>query len=291
MGFNSHDQVIDRITNAAQTWFSLMYKTTGAGAYTAGRWYSFFTLNGNPIAGAFGGTALQFQQLNDASNGALWHGGNVNPMTKHLMVQSLLSAIATAVPGYALLVDLLGFYPQINLNSNAVQVLTNPVGIQRYVNGSGVMAFLEVTTALGATASNIPAGANGLLYTDNAGNAGNQSPVAVPMTASQIINGLAAAPPAFPFLPLAAGDTGIRSVQQIQFSAAMGAGVGSLVLCRPLAGIPIGQAGLATERDLVFQLPSLPQIQDGACLGILFMPGAATAAGTPFMIPQTFAWN
>ena len=35
-----------------------------------------------------------------------------------------------------------------------------------------------------------------------------------------------------------------------------------------------------SERDLMYQLPSLPQVQDGAYLGWLYYAGAATAAST-----------
>lgn len=36
------------------------------------------------------------------------------------------------------------------------------------------------------------------------------------------------------------------------------------------------------ERDLLNQLPSLPKIDDGACLVWLYMSGAATAGSTQF---------
>jgi hypothetical protein len=71
---------------------------------------------------------------------------------------------------------------------------------------------------------------------------------------------------------LATGDNGIRSVQSITLSAASGTALTfyDLILCKVIAQIPITTAGVAGERDLVNQLPSMPQIQDGACLGWLY---------------------
>ena len=37
-----------------------------------------------------------------------------------------------------------------------------------------------------------------------------------------------------------------------------------------------------TEKDLLNQIPSLPQVKDGACLVWLWGAGAATAASTTF---------
>jgi hypothetical protein len=78
----------------------------------------------------------------------------------------------------------------------------------------------------------------------------------------------------------ASGDTGIRSVQTLTLSAASLAGTAALCLYKPLAVLPITTLGVCAERDLMNQLPSLPQIQDGACLTWLYFTGAATAAST-----------
>jgi hypothetical protein len=65
----------------------------------------------------------------------------------------------------------------------------------------------------------------------------------------------------------------------------------ALVLCKPLATIPIVTAGVAGERNLVMQMPSLPQIQDGACLAWLYFAGANTAASSQIMGSVDFAWG
>jgi hypothetical protein len=51
-------------------------------------------------------------------------------------------------------------------------------------------------------------------------------------------------------------------VASVTFSAA-NTGTGALCLARPLAQITLSVAGLMTEKDLLNQIPSLPQVKDG----------------------------
>jgi hypothetical protein len=55
--------------------------------------------------------------------------------------------------------------------------------------------------------------------------------------------------------------------------------------------LPLTTAGVAGERDLVNQLPSMPRIIDGACLTWLYFSGAATAANSNFYGAVEFAWG
>lgn len=91
---------------------------------------------------------------------------------------------------------------------------------------------------------------------------------------------------------MASGDVGVKSVQTVTLSAASGtASTAALVLARPLASIPLSIASLMTEKDFWNQLPSAPQIRDGACLGFLLGAGAAVAANTSFAGDVTTVWG
>jgi len=289
MGFSSIDDLVNEMTGG-KFWRIEWNKITGSTAYTAGRWYDMSILNGTPVANTYSGTSLTATQLTDTSTGAMWHGGNVSPDTKHIVNAGVYSAVSTAVPGVWLICDFLLFYPGINMNSSSVQTLSNPVGLPRYTDGKGVMAFLVVTTTTGATAHNFS-----MSYTNQAGTSGRSLPVTVACTASAIVGHIThsgtAANNYGPFLPLASGDYGIRSVQSVQLSAASGAGTACLVLCKPLCAIPIVSASVASERDFLNQLPSLPRVQDGAFLGLLFFAGAATAASSNIYGYIEVAWG
>lgn len=279
MGFSSMDDFVSEVTQNGKFWRADWNKITGAAAYTAGRWYDLSSLNGTPVANAWSGTALNAQVPTDATGFGIWHGGNVSTDTKHLTNIGAYSAVATAVPGVLMLCDMCLYYPGISMNSASAQTLVNGSTLTRYTTGAGLRAALVIQTTSGATAHNVA-----ISYTNQAGTAGRSLPVTVSCTASAITPHIThsgtAANNYGPFLPLASGDTGIRSVQSITLSAASLAGTAALCLYKPLATLPITTLGVAAERDLMNQLPSMPQIQDGACLVWLYFPGAATAAST-----------
>jgi len=293
MAFTSIDNLVSEITSG-KFWRTDWNKITGAAAYTAGRWYDMSALNGTPIANAWAGTALAWTACDESTgNGTqifgLRHGGNVTPDTKHVLNGSGLTGVATGVPGQLMLVDMQGYYPGINMNSSALQTFTGTPTL-RYANGDGVRAYLVITTTTGATAHNLS-----MSYTDQANNAANTLPVTVSCTASAITPHIThsgtAANNYGPFLPLANGDYGIRSVQTVQLSAASLAGTAALVLARPILTIPLTTVSIASERDFLNQLPSLPQIQDGACLTWLYFAGGATGASTNFYGSLEQGWS
>lgn len=291
MGFSSTDDFVNEVTSNGKFWRNDWNKITGTvGAFTAGRWYDFSNLAGTPVANAYTGTALAAQIPTESTGFGLYHGGNVSTDTKHIVNISAYSAVATAVPGVLMLVDMVLYYPGINMNSNALQTLDNTNTLTRYTDGAGIRAFLVVRSTTGATAHNIS-----MTYTNQAGTGSRTLPVTVAGTPSALVGHIThsgtSANNYGPFLPLASGDTGIRSVQSIQLSAASLAGTAALVLCRPLATIPITTASVAAERDLMNQLPSLPRVQDGACLTWLYFAGAATANSTNFFGSVDFAWG
>jgi hypothetical protein len=273
------DDFVSEISQNGKFWRADWNKITGGAAYTAGRWYDLSSLNGTPVANAWTGTALAAQVPTETTGFSLYHGGNVSTDTKHLINMGAYSAVATAVPGVLMLVDMCLYYPGINMNTASAQTLTNATTLTRYTPGAGLRAALVIVTSSGATAHNVS-----LSYTNQAGTAGKALPVTVACTASAITPHIThsgtAANNYGPFLPLASGDTGIRSVQTLTLSAASLAGTAALCLYKPLAVLPITTLGVCAERDLMNQLPSLPQIQDGACLTWLYFTGAATAAST-----------
>lgn len=217
----------------------------------------------------------------DSSVGAMYHGGNVSTDTKHILNASVFSATATFVPGVWMLCDMLMCYPFIDMNSASLQTLINNNTLPRYTDGKGVRAYLVAKTVVGATPHNLS-----MSYTNTTPTSGRVLPVTVACTASAIIGHITHAGVAAnnygPFLPLAAGDTGITSVQSVKLSAASGTAntFADLVLCRPLLTLPNTTASVATERDLMNQLPSLPRIVDGAYLNWLFFAGGAVAANS-----------
>ena len=297
-GFTSQDNLISAVTVDGKFYRTDWQKSTFATtAHTAGLWYSLFRGGGNPPADTILGTGtnLAFQQLTDATANAtgIPHGGNVGGGTgyKHLLNAAAQTAAPTTAPCVLMLVDLLGFYPVTTVTTTGAQTLNNTVTLPRYTDGAGVQAFITPSTVMGAATPNIT-----LSYTNSASVAGKATPTTLPIgntaaAVTSIVYSGTGAGKYGPFMPLAAGDAGIKSVQSINLSASYVSGVLNLVLCKPLMTLPITTLGVTAERDLVNQFASMPKVYDGACLAWLMLAGAATPAASPISGHLEFGWS
>lgn len=270
-------------------------KIWGGNAATAGRWYEMFSVGGYPPATAFPGTALACVNCDDASGDGttrfgLPHGGNVSGMVKHALTVGLMSTSSTGVPAVLKMVDLVSYWPGINMNSGSVQNLTGTPTLTRWPNGDGLRLALAIRTASSTTAHNLS-----LSYTNQSAVSGKTLPVTVACTVSAIPTHIThsgiAANNYGPELPLASGDTGVQNVASVTLSAASGGGTAVLLLYRPILDIPISIQHLKTDRDLLNQIPSLPRIPDGACLGFLLGAGANVSASSSFFGHTEFVWG
>lgn len=172
-----------------------------------------------------------------------------------------------------------------------VHTLTLYTGDRSPTHGSGIQAYLTPSVVLGANAPNCR-----ITYTDQSGNAGNLTPSTLPISLTAAPIGLieysgTGTGKYGPFMPLAAADGGIRTVEQFNYSASHTSGTTNLVLCRPLLTLPMTTIGVASERDLMNQIPSLPRVFDGACLTWLMYAGAATPVSSAFYGHLDFGWG
>ena len=294
-GFTSQDNLISAVTVDGKFYRSDWQKSTFATtAHTAGLWYSLFRGGGNPPADTILGTGtnLAFQALTDATTNAtgIRHGGDVGGF-KVLLNAAAQTAAATTAPCVLMLVDLLGFYPVTSVTTTGAQTLNNTVTLPRYTDGAGVQAFITPSTVMGAATPSISIG-----YTNSASTAGRATPTTLPIgntaaPVTQIVYSGTGAGKFGPFIPLQAGDAGIKSVQSINLSASYVSGVLNLVLCRPLMTLPITTLGVTAERDLINQLNSGPRVYDGACLAWLMLAGAATPVAAPLSGHLEFGWT
>lgn len=252
--------------------------------------------------GASSGTITpMFQRATATSTPGMYHGGDVSTDLKSLLNIGLMTTAATGV-GQFYLVDILGSYPYIDANSSSAQTCSNTNTLPRYTDGAGVRAFMvsggtgyvistAAPTTVGATPHNVS-----MTYTNQAGTGSRQMPVTVACTASAIQGHIThagiAASNYFP-LPLAATDSGVRSIQSIRLSAGSGTAATyyHMILYKELAMLPVPAAQIYYERDMVNMMPSLPRVVDGAVLGLIYVAGAATAASTTFIGHVETAWG
>ena len=252
------------------------------------------------IAGGTNGQSPRFAPYAaDTVQGGIWPGALTGgTASKHLATMGAQTAGATTVPITLQLVDLLGCYARVDANTASAITFTNSLTLPRHTTGAGVRAYSVVApTTLGATAHNFVAS-----YTNQDGTTGRSFPDTVAGTVSAVNSHIShsgtAANNIGPFLPLQSGDTGVRSIQTWQQTAAGGTAstFQNIVLAYPIMELQLTTQYLLAERDLFQQFPTLPEVQEsaatsGACLAWLMYAGAATPANTNFFGTLRFAWG
>lgn len=166
--------------------------------------------------------------------------------------------------------------------------------LPRYTNGSGVQAiiFNPAATALGAATPNLSLG-----YTNSAQATSRATPTVLPIGKSAASNshiiytGATGTGKYNYIMPLQSGDAGIAEVNTIQNSISYVSGSYTVALIKELARFPISTLGLASERNTVYEFPSMPRIYDGAALYWLIGSGVATPANSAFSGMLNFAWR
>lgn len=132
-GFSSNDAIVNALTSGQTfktNWTKQMNPTTAA---VAGEVHTLFRGNGNPPADALfnTGASLLFQGVTDTttSAGSMQHGGDVQPTYyKSLAALSAVTSAATTVPGWLVLVDLVGFYRKTPITTTTADATTNTLG-------------------------------------------------------------------------------------------------------------------------------------------------------------------
>lgn len=308
MPFNSQDALLTALTNGQQA--DLLYQKNIVTAQVAGAWHDLGALGGIPFADTatpgnnYAGTSLTFVPTDETSPLAMPHGGNVSTLTKHIInVMAVCGPAAAGAPWLLQLVDQLGYIRIQGASSADVTgtglrtvTMTPFDGSSRAPNGAGVRAYISTLVAPLTGGPNIST----LTYTNQAGTTGRVMPYTVSMAATPVITQLPhtgnAANRFGPYLPLAAGDTGIRDIESFTLSGGTAytgtTGVLVMHLVRPIGPpIPIMTSGVASERDLVNQLPSMPRIPDGAHLKFLMYATGATSTNSPFLFTGNAAWG
>ncbi len=287
MGFTSQDDLINQITTNAKT-DTVIYTKTLPAAGTAGAWTDLCDATGIPVTHTYGAADLTFTDMTDTfSEGALFHGGNVTPATKHFLNAGVSCVAAAGAPWYLMAVDIVGYVKLsgTNLTTTGTKTVTMTAlgGGARYPNGEGLRMYMTAQgAALGANAPTCVVN-----YLDTGGNPGATTSFTSTASATRgsIINSGAAANKFNPFLPLAAGDTGVSDIVSVVWSGtAHASGTVILKLCKPLWTLPVPATGIYTKADFVNAIPSLRRIPDGAHIQLLlFQAGATTSGGTVFM--------
>lgn len=229
----------------------------------AGRPASMVYLAGYPGAATAPSPGMAGESLT-SYNGAI----PLPPASNNTHVSSF-SAVASGQPGMLILCDRLWQNSGINITSTSPQSVNSVTWPARDKNGAtsgdGVYIGVEVS---GATGSGTPTLT--LTYTNSSGAPTRTGTNIRPTVASSAIG-------TFYPIGLAAGDTGVRSIQTYQQSATWTSGTIHLVAYRPILALPIFATGIPATIDALSS--GLPRIYNNSCLFLIFIPQTTSATG------------
>jgi hypothetical protein len=287
-GFLNHRELIEAVEGGQSTVFGFRKAPTQVTGTNI--WFDLSMSPGNPNPNYYAASPLVSKRLAQSSDGGIFHGASPGiGRTKHLRrLMALVSTPTTALPLPMILCDYLLYYPFVDMSSTDAQIMTQSESLTRYTDGAGVqMMAVEVASQIGGVQFNVQ-------YTNSAGVAGRVTPTVRCNTQTSvgtiITTAAATAGCAGPFLPLQAGDTGVRSIEACTFLTG-DVGLVSLVLVKPLATLGVYDLQAPAEKDFALDNPAtLPRIEDDAYLNLICLPSGSIASGQILGTIET-VWN
>lgn len=271
--FASIDAVIAAYTGGKGQ--AIPFAKTGVAANAIGNSNDLWTRAGFPAAGAAGSAAPGGVAPTAATTGALPFKNLGAADSGHYLNWSLSASV---INNSLLLYDRL-FAVVKTMNSTATEAVTGvptryqnaTAGNVEYIGGNFCFPS-NPTTVLAATAHNWTV----CQYTDQDGNTGN-SFASVAGVSACVVGGVDLAVGSW-FLPLAAGDVGVKALTQMQCSAAVATGTIDFVIGHPIAVNACPIANIACLDDGLYTALNLTPIIDDACLSFLELTKPATTA-------------
>lgn len=235
-GFRNLTEWSDSAAESGRHWLGSFCKVPAV-VTIAGQWFDYSTAARSPVPNYYASSPLTAAVL-DGEKG-LPTGPGCAPASKFLarlhMINGAASATGTTSQNQSIMVlDYLMYYPFIDMDAAGEdQAMDNTTALPRYTDGAGVrMMMVAQATTLGG-------GKFTVTYTNQDGVAGRVTPnhfCAAAQSFGALVSSSGAAGGVTPFLQLQDGDSGVRSVESVNFSVANG-GLAAIVLVRPLTAI------------------------------------------------------
>ncbi len=287
-GFKGIKEIVDaELTGNTRNY---QWRKTPSQVTTAGIWFDLANTSGMPPAKQwFDAAPLTATQIKQSTDKGLYHGPNVSPAQKYLRKTIVMGNVVTPMPMAMQLCDYLLYYPTIDDSETALQEMDNTLTLPRYTDGVGVQ-IMAVTT--GARTGGQTFVVN---YTNSDGVAGRQTPIMQQNTSSilgtittstLIATNLSSGGP---FIPLQAGDSGVRSIESVQMNG-IDTGFFTLILVKPLAETFLRSNNAPVEIDHLINHSQLPRIYDDAFLGYICLPNGTLVASVLMGTIKT-VWN
>ena len=275
-------------SDVGKNWTSFIHKTSTPILGSAANWADLSVGAGIPRYNAYVGVQGEFTPMSGAGNFGIYAGPEPASGEDKLIVDAgLQCSTANFAPAYCILMDYLGHYPLVDCDSTDQQDLDNTASLPRYATGDGVHVMAVCTVPQTGTASCT------VTYTNSDGTSGRSSTFFIAAANIGTLNIAAAsgagAAQRTPFMPLASGDKGVRSIQAVTFSTSAG-GFVSLVLVNPLMQMVVREVSTFVEKTPFIHDGRAPKVLSGACLGHIFTSGASSTSSV-LRGHVSFAWG
>jgi hypothetical protein len=266
-GFASLSDLITEATTGGKSQY-LMYQKTGVAGPAATSSAFLWAQGAMPSAGSNGAAAPGGTIPTNATTGGFKQSDPGGSDTLHMTTWNGLPATAV---GSLMLYDHL-FHVNNSVNATNTAVTGVPTRYQTAALAPGSFVSARVTTVLSGTATNFT-----VTYRDQNNNVA-EAAAAVAARVSSAVQTIPLTQPQW-FIPLNAGDTGLRNITNVQSSGA-NTGVVDWIIGHPLAILPQPQVNVPYIYDGINSAFNLIQIQTGACLALLEYFKSATGAAT-----------
>jgi hypothetical protein len=278
-----------------QTWVTQFRKTVASAATATNGWIDYSYFAGSPAANFYASAPVVAAPV-EASRGIFVP--TVSPATQHLKQLTVMTAntgSAVNARQRLILCDYLMYYPFIDTDAvGEEQVMTNypdvgAIQLPRYTSGRVIAVGQSASSAIGTFTFN---------YTNQDGVSGRVSPIAstyVIAGGGQLVSADNAGVSFNPYLSLQAGDSGVRSIESVTFTAP-GGGLMALVIVKPLLNGYVtqesrGALGAADEFMSVIHSAGAPQIKDGAVLNFIAQGNGGSLASSQLVGTLETVWK
>lgn len=247
------------------------FAKAATGTMVAGRPHSLFYLAGQPGAAVAPTPGMAGAALTT-------YAGQI-PFTNPVSGNTYLARFQgqATIAGTLVLADRLWHNSGIAVTTTTAQTVNSVAFPARDVagttNGDGVLIGLEVSTATGAGAATPT-----ISYTNQSNTSGKTGAMVVPYVAASIAGTF------YPFT-LAAGDTGVRSIQSVTLGVSMTSGAIHLVAYRELARLELTAANVPNAIDAITS--GFPRLFDNTVPFIFFIPSTTTTSN----ISGSIVWS
>ena len=288
-GFNSVKDLVDAELDGQTTFYT--WRKSPSAVSVAGVWLDLSMSPGNPNPQYYASSPLISVSMSQSSEGGLYHGQAQSPRRKYVKLLAGLATAATALPMPMMLLDYLLYYPFCDDGAVGEQLMNvgvaSPAGLTRYTDGANVQIMaVSVAGRTGGQSFTVR-------YTNQDG-VGNRTTTAVVENTAAATGSIVSTAPATqgcagPFLPLQAGDTGVRSIEGVTM---LGPDVGlfTLVLVRALETLSLRGIDAPSEYNCFTDSACLSRIQDDAYLNFICLPQGTLNATALHGYIQT-VWN